>query len=598
MRRTHCCVRILAMVVGCACLYLASPTVEGASQDAASPEVRKLIDLLGTSSSTERVTAADALGNLGPKAAPAVPVLIETLGDADAWVRASAMQAIASIGPAAIPSLVEMLEDKVAGQRIRALMVMQLMGRDAKTALPALRKALGDPVPRVRELASEIIEQIDNRGAETTAVAVVEIVPNDRPVSKPNSPSATPARAAEWHQFDGPNRDLVSPETGLLKAWPEGGPKLLWTIKGLGRGYSSVAISGRTLFTMGDQAIDGGEMSQYVYAYDLQTRKRLWATRVGPPHSDGPRCTPTVDGDLLYAIGTDGDLVCLETATGKERWRKSFADDFGGRMMSVWKFSESPLVDGDRLVCTPGGEDATLVALDKRTGEAIWKCAVPNPGDRGKDGAGYSSPVVAEIAGVRQYVQLFGRGTVGVDAETGRFLWGYNAIANSVANITTPVVRGDHVFTTTSYKTGCALLHIRRDGDQFHADEVYFLGPQDFENHHGGVVLVGDHIYGGNGQNRGGPTCLDFLTGKIAWQPEPPARGSTGVLFADGHLIFRYDRGSVVLVEATPDEFRIKGQFDPPKGEGPAWAHPALNDGRLYLRHGDLLLCYDLREAE
>ncbi len=411
---------------------------------------------------------------------------------------------------------------------------------------------------------------------------------------------AGPARGAEteWRQFGGPNRNLVSPETGLMRSWPEGGPKLLWTIEGLGRGYSSVAISGAMLLTMGDRALDGGAMSQYVFAYDLATRERLWAARVGPPHSDGPRSTPTIDGDLVYAIGTDGDLVCLETATGKERWRKSLPKDFGGQMMSVWKFSESALVDGDRLVCTPGGRDATLVALDKRTGELIWKCAVPNLGSRGKDGAGYSSIVVAEIDGVRQYVQMLGRGVVGVEAETGRFLWGYNTIANAVANITAPVVRGNHVFATTSYKTGCALLHIRREGDRFHADEVYFLGPSDFENHHGGVVLVGSHVYGGNGQNRGGPTCLDFLTGKIAWQPEPPARGSTGVLYADGLLIFRYDRGTVYLVAAMPEEFRIQAQFDPPTGEGPAWAHPALNDGRLYLRHGDLLLCYDLREPQ
>ncbi len=403
---------------------------------------------------------------------------------------------------------------------------------------------------------------------------------------------------AEWHQFGGPDRNLVSNETGLLRSWPEGGPKLLWTIDGLGPGYSSVAIHGGRLFTMGDQSLDGGERSQYVFAYDLDTRQRLWAARVGPPHSDGPRSTPTVDGELLYALGTEGDLVCLETATGRERWRRSFPNDFGGRMMSVWKFSESPLVDGDRLVCTPGGDDAALVALDKRTGELIWKCAIPHLGDRGKDGAGYSSMVVAEIDGVRQYVQMLGRGVVGVEAETGRFLWGYNAIANSVANITTPVVRGNHVFATTSYKTGCALLHIRSEGDRFHADEVYFRGPQDFENHHGGVVLVGDHIYGGNGQNRGGPTCLDLLTGAIAWQPEPPARGSTGLLYADGLLVFRYDRGTVVLVAASPTEFQILSQFDPPAGEGPAWAHPALNDGRLYLRHGDFLLCYDLRDRE
>ena len=212
-------------------------------------------------------------------------------------------------------------------------------------------------------------------------------------------------------------------------------------------------------------------------ALDLATQKEIWAARVGPPHADGPRCTPTVDGELLYALGTDGDLVCLETATGKERWHKSFVKDFGGQMMSMWKFSESPLVDGDRLICTPGGKDAAMVALNKKTGEVIWKSRLPELGPKGKDGAGYSSAVVAEIDGVRQYVQIVGRGAVGVAADTGKFLWGYNRIANEVANIPTPIVRGNYVFVTTSYNTGAALLKISRKGDGFVAEEVYHLDP-------------------------------------------------------------------------------------------------------------------------
>lgn len=559
-----------------------------------SPEVGELIARLNDDSAEERVAAADALGSLGAPAAPAAAELTQRLSDRDPWVRAAATQALVDIGPAAVPALVDLLESDPVVNRVRALNILRSMGRDAETAVPAIHRAADDPVERVSDLAAEALAELqfdDDSPASDGAAAVGAVA---QAVAQGHSAPA-PDKEAEWNQFGGPDRNSVSKETGLMRSWPEEGPELLWTIEGLGRGYSSVAIHGGTLFTMGDQAIDGGERSQYVFAFDLATQERLWSARVGPPHSDGPRATPTVDGDLLYAIGTEGDLVCLETATGKERWRRSFSDDFGGKMMSVWKFSESPLVDGDRLVCTPGGDDATLVALDKQTGEVIWKCALPHLGDRGKDGAGYSSMVVAEMDGVRQYVQMLGRGVVGVEAETGRFLWGYNAIANSVANITTPVVRGNHVFATTSYKTGCALLHIQRKGDRFHAEEVYFLGPQDFENHHGGVVLVGDHLYGGNGQNRGGPTCLDFLTGKIAWQPDPPARGSAAVLCADDLLVFRYDRGSVFLIAASPNEFRILSQFDPPKGEGPAWAHPALNDGRLYLRHGDLLLCYDLR---
>jgi outer membrane protein assembly factor BamB len=188
-----------------------------------------------------------------------------------------------------------------------------------------------------------------------------------------------------------------------------------------------------------------------------------------------------------------------------------------------------------------------------------------------------------------------GRGVIGVEADTGRFLWGYNRIANGVANIPSPVVRGDYVFTTTSYQTGCALLHIQRDGDRFTAEEVYFLGPRDFENHHGGVILLGDYVYGGDGQNNGKPTCLKLATGEIMWKERGPAAGSAAIVYADGHLIFRYDRGPLALIEATPEELRIKGRFDPVKGSGPAWAHPVIHQGRLYLRHGDLLACYDLR---
>lgn len=264
-------------------------------------------------------------------------------------------------------------------------------------------------------------------------------------------------------------------------------------------------------------------------------------------------------------------------------------------MMSRWKFSESPLIDGPRLVCTPGGAEATLVALDKKTGAVIWKCSVPALGEKGNDGAGYASDVLAEIDGVRQYVQLIGRGLVAVEAESGRFLWGYNGIANRTANIPTPVVRGRYVFTTTNYNTGSALLRISRVGDTFHVKELYTLTGRQFENHHGGIVCVGSHVYGGHGNSRGEPACVDIATGKIMWRGKAPERGSAAVLYADGHLWFRYDRGLIALIEATPDAFRLKGTFQPVTGTGPAWAHPVILDGRLYLRHGDLLACYDVR---
>jgi outer membrane protein assembly factor BamB len=410
--------------------------------------------------------------------------------------------------------------------------------------------------------------------------------------------SPSPATAQpDWPRFRGPQCDGICTETGLLQELPEDGPELLWQMKGCGTGYSSITIVDGTIYTMGDRG-DGDQRAQYAIAFDLESRNERWATRVGPPHSDGPRCTPTVDGDLVFVLGTSGDLMCLESDSGKVRWQKNMADDVGGKMMSVWKWSESPLVDGDKLVCTPGVPDAGLVALDKKTGDVIWKTRLPDLGNSGKDGAGYTSMVAADIDGVRQYVTIIGRGAVGVSAADGKLLWNYNRIANRVANIPSPIVRDNYVFVTTSYKTGSALLKLSRNGTEFDVEEVYFLDPKGFENHHGGVVLVGDYLYGGDGQNSGVPVCLEFLTGEIKWKErewtrETRAGGSAAVLYADGNLIFRYERGALVaVIAATPDEFRVKGVFRAAFEQGKAWAHPVIHDGKLYLRTNDVLMCY------
>ncbi len=329
--------------------------------------------------------------------------------------------------------------------------------------------------------------------------------------------SSTATAQPDWPRFRGPQCDGICRETGLLQELPEDGPELLWQMKGCGTGYSSIAMVDGTIYTMGDRG-EGEQRSQYALAFDLNSRTERWATRVGPPHSDGPRCTPTVDGDLVYVLGTSGDLMCLESDSGKVRWQRNMADDFGGKMMSVWKWSESPLVDGEKLVCTPGVADAGLVALDKKTGEVIWKTKLPDLGNSGKDGAGYTSMVAAEIDGVRHSVTILCRVAVGVSAADGKLLWNYNRIANRVANIPSPIVRDNYVFVTTSYKTGSALLKLSRNGTEFDVQEVYFLDPKTFENHHGGVVLVGDCLYGGDGQNSGVPVCLDFLSGEIKWK--------------------------------------------------------------------------------
>ena len=408
---------------------------------------------------------------------------------------------------------------------------------------------------------------------------------------------AAAALAEDWPQWRGPGRDAVSRETGLLQEWSPSGPPLAWKAAGLGEGLSSVAIASGRIFTMGDR--DG---AQYVMALSASDGKPLWSTRVGPAWADeygGPRGTPAVDGELLYAVGTEGDLVCLESATGKERWRKSLVRDFGGFMMSMWKFSESPLVDGDRVIVTPGSPKAALVALDKHSGRELWRASLPDLGPKGKDGAAYAGVVVSNGGGVKQYVQLLGRGLVSVRAEDGTFLWGYNRIANDVANIPTPIVRGDFIFTSTGYQTGAALLKLAKTTQGVAAEEVYFLEAKTMQNHHGGLVLVGDHIYGGHGHNKGFPICLELAPGHVAWGGEQrnAGTGSAAGAYADGQLYFRYQNGVVMLIEATPTGYREKGSFTIPGVSKPSWPHPVVSSGRLYLREQDTLYVYDVRKS-
>ena len=597
---------LVVVVLNAICGFAAEVTYRGksleywvgeASEPGGPTDLQTTVDALCKALESEdpnaKRDAADALALLGPKAKAALKPLLAQFGHEFPWVRVSCQAAVGAMGEVAVPLLIETMKNNEGGPRIRAVFVLGGIGPEAKSAVPAIVEVMEKESPAMQARIAGVLSQIDpQRFPPTGSAGKVRFEGGEEH-------AVANLVTTDWPEFHGPARDSICREEGLLQEWPEGGPKLLWTLEGLGTGYSTVSIADGRLFTMGDRSISDESEKQFVIAYDLESRKELWASPVGPPHSDGgPRCTPTVDGKVLYAIGTDGDLVCLDVASGEEQWRRNFVEDFEGNFMAVWKFSESPLIDGDRLICTPGGPEAMMVALNKHTGELIWKCAVPELGEKGADGCGYSSAVVAEICGVRQYVQLIGRGVIGVEAGTGRFLWGYNAVANNVANITSPVVRGDYVFASTAYNTGSALLKISRNGDALQADEVYFASSRDFQNHHGGIVLLGDYIYGGHGPNRGDPRCLELATGEIMWKERAPARGSAAVLYADGNLIFRYDRGPIYLIEATPEELRIKGHFEPVKGEGPAWAHPVIHNGRLYLRHADLLACYDLRAGE
>lgn len=393
-----------------------------------------------------------------------------------------------------------------------------------------------------------------------------------------------------WTQWRGPGRDGKSTEKGLLDQWNESGPPLLWQTDGLGSGYSSLVISNGKAFTLGRIG-----KQECLVALDAGSGKLLWSTPFGSGgHSNG---TPTVDGDRVYAVGLKGDLICASAQSGMELWRKNFGKDFGGKMMSGWGYSESPLVDGNRLIVTPGAKEAMIVALDKITGEEVWRSPVPEYGDRGRDGAGYSSVVISNGAGVKQYVQITGRGLIGVRAADGKFLWGYNKVANRTANIPTPIISGDHIFCSTGYGTGAGLVKLSKVGGGVKAEEVYFLPGKTFQNHHGGMIQIGEYVYSGAQHNNGFPTCLELATGKIVWggKLRGPGQGSAAIVYADGHLVFRYQDGVLGLIEATPTEYRLKGSFTPAYQQGKSWAHPVIANGKLYLREQDKLMCYDIR---
>ncbi len=396
--------------------------------------------------------------------------------------------------------------------------------------------------------------------------------------------------ATDWPQWRGPHRDGVSQENGLLQKWGAKGPPLAWKTDGLGSGYASVVVADGKIFTMGKRK------NVYLIARDGQDGHELWATQVGGNGGDDPSSTPTVDGDRVYAIGPAGDLICAQAADGKELWHKSFTRDFGGSV-PTWKFCESPLIDGDKLICTPCGDDATVVALDKMNGNTIWKCTVP--GGAG-NGSGYSSIVISEAAGVRQYVQLLGQGTgcIGVAAQDGKLLWKYPRVGNGTATIPTPIVHDDYVFCSSGYGTGSALLKLSRSGDGVKAEEVYFLAGNVFQNHHGGLVLVGDYVYGGHGHGEGFPTCVELKTGKIKWggKLRGPGSGSAAVVYADKQLYFRYQDGLMALIQASPKGFKLDGKFKIPHvpDARESWTHPVVLDGKLYLREQSQLFVYNV----
>lgn len=402
----------------------------------------------------------------------------------------------------------------------------------------------------------------------------------------------------DWPSFRGPDHSGVSKETGLLPSWPDGGPPLVWNVRGAGRGYSSVAVVGERIFTLGDAPSIADDQDEYLLAFDRASGKPLWKLKTGAAWNKGQsnwqssRSTPTVEGDRVYVLTPHGELVCCDAASGSERWRKNLMTDFHGNKGDGWGYSESVLLDGDRLICTPGGEEATMVALDKQTGELIWKAA--RPGDRG---AGHASIVPSEIGSTRVYVQNTASGPLGVRAKDGKLLWTYD-IEKTTAVIPMPIVRGDLVFFTAGYNRGGALLkQVPVSDGEIKIEEVYPL-KKELASKHGGVVLVGDFLYGGK-EDSNALFCAELMTGDIKWTARGAGQGSAAVAAADGSLYIHFANGVMSLVKAVPDGYEEIGSFAVPgSGERPSWAHPVIAGGKLYLREQDRLLCYDVSATQ
>lgn len=389
---------------------------------------------------------------------------------------------------------------------------------------------------------------------------------------------ALPLLAAEWPQWRGPERNGISPETGLLKAWPSGGPPLVWKTQGLGAGYSAFSLSRGLLFTQGQR-----DNQEFVLALDLKTGAKVWETPTGEPYreqrGDGPRGTPTLDGDRLYAMAADGMLVCLEQRTGKKIWALDLAKKFEARVPH-WAYSESPLVDGDRLIVTPGGRGAAIVALNKNTGETVWKSL--------SDRAGYSSAVAFDLGGIHQMAILTGEAAVGLNLKNGEPLWRYDKVSNRTANIATPIYRDGAIFVSTAYGTGCALLRLTPEGGGVKASEVYFS--REMMNHYSTSVLVGDYLYG---YSNAILTAMKFATGEVAWKDRGVGKGS--VTYAEGKLYALGEDGVVGLIEATPAGYKEISRFEISRGQYPTWTPIVISGGRMYLREQDRLYCYDIK---
>lgn len=393
--------------------------------------------------------------------------------------------------------------------------------------------------------------------------------------------------AADWPQWRGPQRDGVSQETGLLQEWPESGPPQKWVFKDCGIGYSGPAIVGDRLYILGSR-----ESVEQLIALDANTGNELWAADIGSEYENGwgngPRSTPTVDGERIFALGAQGTLICVEAKSGKPVWQKSLLDF--GAAVPHWGYSESPLLHEGHVIVTPGGKEGALVALDKTNGEVVWQAKELT------SGAHYSSTMLTQRNGKPEIVQLLVDKGVGVDAATGDLLW-LTPWPGRVAVVPTPILRDKYVYFTSGYGVGSKLVSV---DDQYNVETVY--DNKVMKNHHGGVVLVGDHLYGHS--DKVGWVCQEFQSGKSAWR-EREALGKGSITYADNRLYcYSKDEGTAVLAEASPAGWKEHGRFtlsplsNLRKDRGRIWTQPVVSNGRLYLRDQDLLYSFDVSDGK
>lgn len=391
---------------------------------------------------------------------------------------------------------------------------------------------------------------------------------------------AISASGQDWPQWRGPQRTGLSSETGLLKQWPAEGPRKVWSISGLGEGYGALAIKGDRILVQGTNG-----SASVVYCLNRADGKTIWSAALGPKRDEsrgnGPRATPTIDEERVYVLTENGDLACLRLRDGSPIWRKNILKEFGGENPH-WMISESPLIDGNRVIVSPGGRNAGIVALDKMTGNKVWAATDLS------DEAAYSSCILVDVGGVKTILNFTSTAGVGVRASDGKVMFRYNRAANGTANCTTPVFADNKVFFTSAYGTGGGLLSLSAQNGEVRHQEVYFT--RDMMNHHGGVVLINGYLYGFSNAIL---TCLEFATGKKMWSHRSVGKGA--LTYADGMLYLIGEDRVVGLAEANPNAYVEKGRFAIDDFGRPSWAHPVVAGGKLYVRNQGMLTCYDVK---